>query len=268
VAAAGHGGAAVRWRLVPLLLLAAAGCRGSLSPLSNRLKVGQESYILFVADGEEHLGDIFASAPTGGATYQVTFTRLDERLPSLSPDGAVVAFLRSRAPGERAIGQLVLMNLLNGAERSATLPVDSVSALGWSADGSVVYLQTPTGRLRAAAPPGPFEVLPPEPADSAAADSALGIPLGDPPAGMVASCPADRGICARLSNGDVATLDSAGAGPFHWSGDSIGYEVAGDFVVRPLGGGRTRLIRWSTPPVHPRELTYFPGLARADTSRS
>src|SRR6267142_409397 len=63
--------------LTALALLAAgllAACRGTLSPLSNRLKIGEESYIVFSADGEDGLSDLFASPPSGSPTFQITFT--------------------------------------------------------------------------------------------------------------------------------------------------------------------------------------------------
>jgi hypothetical protein len=111
-----------------LLLVTLASCRGTLSPLSNKLEIGDESYFVFVADGEEGLGDLFAAAPVGGEAYQFTFTRLDERAPVLSPDGVVVAYLRSRRPGESAAADVVMMNLVNGVERSVEAP-SGISAL-------------------------------------------------------------------------------------------------------------------------------------------
>ncbi|MEO8139520.1 MAG: hypothetical protein ABI742_07745, partial [Gemmatimonadota bacterium] len=65
-----------------LLLLVA--CRGSLSPLSNKIEVGKEPYIVFTADGEGGVGDLFASPLQGETQFQITFTRVDERLPALS----------------------------------------------------------------------------------------------------------------------------------------------------------------------------------------
>lgn len=265
VAPAVDGGDAVRQPLLALLLLSAVACRGTLSPLSNRLKVGEESYVIFVADGEDGLGDLFASAPTGGTSYQVTFTRVDERLPALSPDGAVVAFLRGRAPGDSTSAQLVLLNLLNGAERRTELPLTTVSALGWSRNGSALYLRSTAGLLRAAAPPGDFTLVALPAADSADADSALAILLGDPPVGRLERCPAG-GLCARLDGDGLTLVDSTGTAPVHWSGDSAAYVVRGEYQVRPLAGGHNREIRWTHPLPHVRELTYFRGVARADTS--
>ena len=103
---------------LPLL----AACSGSLSPLSNKVKVGQEAYVILVADGEDGLGDLFASSTGGGVAFQITFTRVDERLPALAPDGVSLAFVRARAPGDTSELHVAVMNLLNGTERSLDLP--------------------------------------------------------------------------------------------------------------------------------------------------
>ena len=123
-------------RILPLgALLLAVACRGTLSPLSNRIEVGQEPYVIMVADGEDGLGDLFASSTAGGMPWQITFTRVDERLPSLSPDGISLAFIRSRAPGDTAVRHVAVMNLLNGSERQLPLPAAvRVEQLAWSMD--------------------------------------------------------------------------------------------------------------------------------------
>ncbi|TFG50583.1 MAG: hypothetical protein E4H38_03320, partial [Gemmatimonadales bacterium] len=130
-----HGGTgSMRLVLAGLVLLAA--CRGTLSPLSNKVEIGQESYIVFAADGEDGVGDLFASSPGGGTAWQITFGRVDERLPALSPDGVMLAFDRGRLPGDTTTRSVVVMNLLNGAERQVVAPgVLRPSAIAWSADG-------------------------------------------------------------------------------------------------------------------------------------
>jgi hypothetical protein len=248
-------------------LLALSACRGSLSPLSNRLAIGQDAYVVFTADGEDGLGDLFASAAAGGKVFQVTFTRLDERAPALSRDGAMLAFLRSRAPDDTTGMTAVVMNLVNGAERSISLP-HPPAAVAWSHDGTTLFFTTAAGIYQAPAPParGAAE---PVPADRrAAADSAFRVPLGDPAVGEALPCDAGPGLCARLANGATTVLSTTGVQPVWWGSDSVAYREEGEYVVRPLGGGRTRSLHWASGAAHPRDLTYFPGVATVDRGPS
>jgi WD40-like Beta Propeller Repeat len=250
----------VTGRLAPLLstlLLALPACRGTLSPLSNRLKIGEEAYVLFVADGEDGLGDIFASAPTGGKVFQVTFTRVDERAPALSPDGSMVAFVRGRIPDDTSQGTIVaVLNLVNGAERSYDVPA---SAVAWSGDGATLYFRTADGLQESPAPPAAPRLAAATGAAAAAADSALRVLLGDPPLGEARACADGVGVCAWLSGGDTASLSVRGEAPARWGADSVTYLEEGGYVIRPLAGGIPRELRWSTPVRHPRGLTYFGG---------
>lgn len=245
--------------LASLLVCALLGCRGTLSPLSNKLKVGQESYIVFVADGEDGKGDLFASPADGGKTFQVTFTRVDERAPALSPDGALLAFLRSRSAGDSSYS-LVVMNLLNGAERRTDAP-DGATAVSWSGDGSFVYLRAGSSLLTTPAPPGALSLKPVAQPQFAGADSSFQVIFGDPPLGQASPCDSGGGVCARLATGESLTLSTEASNPVRWSSDSVAYMEGGTFVVRPLAGGRTRTIRWSTDPKNPRGLTYFRGVS-------
>lgn len=240
-----------------LALMSIVACRGTLSPLSNKLKIGQESYFVFVADGEDGKGDLFASPAEGGNVFQVTFTRVDERVPALSPDGSILAFLRSRS-AEDSNSSLVILNLLNGAERRTDAPAGA-SAVAWSQDGTSILVRTPSGIGSTAAPPQPLALAPVSGAELAIADSAFRATFGDPPLGEVLTCSSGRGVCARLTSGDSLTLAPEGSQPVSWSSDSVAYLEGGAFVVRPLAGGRTRTIRWSTQVRNPRGLTYFPG---------
>ncbi len=249
-----------------LVLILLTGCRGTLSPLSNRLKVAEESYLIFVADGEEGRGDLFASPPASGTALQVTFTRLDERAPALSPDGATLAFLRSRTATDTAGVWLVFLNLLNGAERRVPAPAGS-SALRWSIDGSALLVHSSAGLFRTPAPPQPPLVAPLPDGDRPGADSLFRVLLGDPPAGEARPCADGRGVCAWLATGDTLPLSASGVEPLAWSGDSVGYFEGSDLVVRPLGGGRTRTIRWASGVEHPRQPTRFAGTrARRDSA--
>jgi hypothetical protein len=248
-------------RLFAMLLLLAGGCRGNLSPLSNRLEIGQEPYLVFTADGEDGSGDLFASKPAGGMTYQITFTRVDERLPALSPDGTMLAFVRSRAPGDERQWRLVVMNLLNGAERQVEADAPAPEAIAWSRDGSRLYARVGAMAMVTPAPPADLSLAEAAGRDRMAADSGLEVLLGEPPLGVAVPCEGG-GICARLGGGVVETITATGMTPARWQGDSVAYLEAGEFVVRPLAGGRTRVLRWSRSPGRPRELTMFPGPGR------
>ncbi|HEY7027033.1 MAG TPA: hypothetical protein VH438_05475 [Gemmatimonadales bacterium] len=228
-------------------------CTGSLSPLSHKLKIGEEPYVVFTADGEGGTGDLFASPVGGGTVYQVTFTRLNEHLPRLNPDGSMLAFVR----GDGSTAAVWVMNLLNGAERRVTEPGGAEpQGLAWSADSKTVYVKVANGVLAAAAPPAGPSVTSLEGQALAAGDSALAVLVGDPVAGEVVSCPSGAGLCVRLGD-ESQQLDSAGTEPVRWGADSVAYRVGDQFVVRPLAGGTTRALRWSKRLEHPRELTYF-----------
>lgn len=246
-----------------LLLLIA--CRGSLSPLSNRIEVGKDPYLVFTADGEGGLGDLFASPLLGEAQFQITFTRVDERLPALSPDGSMLIFIRSRRPGETGEVALVAMNLLNGAERRMALPADlHPDATAWSADGRRLYVRDGTRIVTAPAPPERGTFAPITAADRAAADSALAVLLGEPPRAMAVPCAAGAGVCARLADGSLATVTAEGSSPARWPGDSIAYLERDGWTVRPLAGGKPRALRWVRGPSRVRELTTFRGAARKE----
>ncbi len=252
-------------RIPVTLLLCVAGCRGTLSPLSNRLDVGEEPYLVFSADGEAGAGDLFASALVGGTPYQITFTRVDERLPALSPDGVMLAFIRARAPGDSSAAALVVMNLLNGAERRADLTeVGSVEGLAWSPDGATIYVRRGEAIFTLPAPPANGELVPVQPAAAAAADSAFRVFLGRPPVGEALPCPGGQGVCTRLGAGEVMLLDPTASSPIRWPGDSLAYLEHGEWTIRPLGGGATRMLRWTAPVGHPRSVSVFGGVRRGD----
>lgn len=249
-----------RWQAFPLLLTALVACRGTLSPLSNKLKVGEEPYLVFAADGEGGVGDLFASALVGGTPYQVTFTRVDERLPALSPDGVMLAFVRARAPGDTTAAGLVVMNLLSGAERRAGLDaVGGVDAIAWSADGGTIYLRRGEAIFTLPAPPAHGALTPVQPAEAARADSAFRVLLGRPAVGEAMACPEGEGVCARLGGAPPVPLSPIATAPIRWLGDSVAYLERGEWTIRPLGGGATRILRWTRPVEHPRSVSVFGG---------
>jgi hypothetical protein len=220
--------------------------------------VGQESYIVFVADGEDGKGDLYASPPEGGKAFQITFTRVDERAPALSPDGSILAFLRSRSTGDSSGASLVILNLLNGAERRTDAPA-SANGVEWSSDGGLLLVRTDSEILSTPAPPLPLTLTAVPQSQQPQSDSLFRVILGDPAVGEAVPCSSGAGVCARLASGDSLTLSTDGSLPVSWSSDSVAYVEGGMFVVRPLAGGRTRTIQWTREFGNPRGLTYFPG---------
>lgn len=237
------------------LLLGTAACRGTLSPLSNKIDAGREPFFVFVADGEDGLGDLFAAKPEGGTPFQFTFSRVDEALPALAPGGTMVAFIRTRAPGDTTPGSLVVMNLANGAERRVTLAGNPVDALAWSRDGATIYARRGEAIFTLPAPPATGDLAPVSPGDAAVADSAFRVLLGDPPLGEAVTCAGGAGICARLATGEVQPLSAMGTHPTRWPGDSVAYLEAGSWIVRPLAGGTERTIRFTRPVANPRAIS-------------
>ncbi len=230
-----------RFVLSSLLLGVVAGCRGTLSPLSNRIKVGEEPFVIFVADGEEGNGDLFAVPASGGTAFQVTFTRVDESRPALSPDGSVVAFARGGFQADAPVS-VALLNLVNGGERRIDLPQGAgVQRISWSADGTEIFIRTGAGTFASAAPPASPLLHAVPASDATIADSALTVLLGDPPFATAGPCSAGQGLCA-LGGSSETLLDPEGRDPLRWGGDSVAFFVDNSLVVRPLGAGRVRRV--------------------------
>jgi hypothetical protein len=236
-----------------LALLAA--CSGTLSPFRRHAVVGQDAYLVFVGDGPEGRSDLFGVRGDGGPVFQLTYTAVAELAPALSPNGAMLAFLRPRAPRDTLPGAVWVMNLLNGAERELPLPANAgrPERIGWSHDGRTIWVRAGAQDWRLAAPPAPPAPRPTGPAERAEADSSFGVFLGDPPFTRVVTC--DGALCARGDTGAPAPFAAGGRDPVRWGGDSVGDTL----TVRSLGPGRPRQVQWSGAPRRPRELTYFPG---------
>jgi hypothetical protein len=249
-----------------LLLTLLVGCRVSLSPVKNRVAVGVESYVVFDADGENGEGDLYIGAASGGTAFRITFTRVHEAAPALSPDGIMLAFIRGSHAADSAGYRIWVMNLLNGSEREipAFGPGAYPRRLGWSLDGTSLFVRTSRGDVRVAAPPADPESHAVSQIDKARADTLLSVPLGFPVVGVAADC--DSGICAFTPSGSQV-LTGTGRGAFRWGADSVAYFKGDEIEVRPLGGGTTRQIRWSGVPGHPRTATQFPGVGPTDQDR-
>ena len=243
-----------------LALIALTSCRISMSPLQNRMAPGEEPFAVFVADGEAGLGDLYAIRTDGGTTVPVTYTRVSETAPSLSPTGTALAFIREGVTGDPTSRRVVVMNLLNGNERvipSSDVPPDAVA---WSADAAILYIKADTEILAAAALPAGASVRTLEGLEVARADSAFWSLLGTPAFGRAVECP-EGGVCVLLPDGTRSVLAADGRGGVRWGSDSVGYFVGPDFVVRPLGAGRARELKLLPRRENPREMTFFPGPA-------
>jgi len=240
-----------------LMVAGIVACRVSLSPLQNRIEVGQETFVVFVGDGEGDQGDLYAVKAGGGSVYPVTYTRLHETRPALSPDGVMLAFLRGRRAGDSTDYRVVVMNLLNGAERVVFTGEEDRApvALGWHPSDRVLYVSTTGGVLEATVPPGPLTVT--AAADSAVADSSLSVLLGRPVFGRVSPCSTGAGMCVVPWSGSEQLITEDAADIVPWGGDSLAYVTGTRFRIRPLGGGRSRDLRWVDPPANPRLPTVF-----------
>ena len=232
-------------------LLALAGCRVSLSPLQNRIAFGQEPFLVFAATGEGRAGDLYAVKPAGGEIWPVTYTRVDERLPAIAPNGVGLAFVRR----VRGRDDVVVMNLSTGSERQALrLEADSVTGLAWRGQEELwVRTVGSAWRVTRAGEPAPHEV------PGAARDSAFLVLLGEPAFAAAGACASLAGVCTRGADGVEHLVAAEARDAARWGPDSVAYFVGDRLTVRPLGPGREREIRWHPVPAEPRAVSYFAG---------
>ena len=229
-----------RRHVVAGLVLAAAlpACR--LTPLMNRVAVGEEPFLVVSGEGPDGARDLFAVPAAGGTAYRFTFTRHVESAPALDPGGTVAAFIRQDT-GPGAERRLVVMNLLNAAERDIELPaIEGPVTLGWTRDGGQVVIRIGGSILSTPAPPAAMVL---SPADGApAADSALMTLLGEPVFARAHDCAGARGVCT-VAGDSAVVLAPSGHAPFRWGTDSIAWLEGDGVAVRPLGPGRGRMLR-------------------------
>lgn len=230
----------------------------AVTPLSRRILVGEEPFVIGVGEGSDSMTDLFAAPAGGGGFLRLTFTRAEERLPRLSPEGTAVVFVRREGRAENPRWTLVVLDLRTTAEHRAPLPPGTEAPVrtGWARDGSAVVFA------------GGYFTLAPDhdsltrvsPAQQPAADSATRELLGDPPAAMVGEC-AGGELCITATNGDTTRLGSGASGAIRWGSDSLGYFTSRGFEVRPLSTGSSRRPDWSGKPAVLRTLTHHPGRA-------
>ena len=209
-----------------------------------------------VGEGRDGRTDLFA-APAGGGTFiRLTFTRAEERLPRLSPEGTAVAFVRREGAVDDAHWTLVILDLRTTVEHSAPLPPGAGEPvrIGWAREGAAVVLAGGYFTLT----PERDSLTPLSQAHRPAADSATRELLGEPPAAMVGECAAGV-LCITAANGDTTRLGPGDTGAIRWGGDSLGYFTPRGFEVRPLSTGSSRRPDWSAKPVALRSLTHHPG---------
>lgn len=253
-------------RSLAAIALSLAACRG-MSPLTNKIEVGAEPFVVMVGESQDVQTDLFAVSAGGGEVTRLTFTRGAESAPALDPSGSAVAFLRRRPGQPEGTAWLVVMNLVNSAEREAMVPVALGTArrIGWSRDGRTLYLRADSGSALTPAPPAAMtlQALDSSDARRAEADSALTILLGDPPMARVESCALD---CISAASGKQCVVSATGErqelgptvrSPIRWGSDSLGYLEDDQLMVRPLAGGRPRRVMWVRSPKQVRELAYW-----------
>lgn len=243
-----------------MLLLATAGCRVSMSPVQNRLAPGQEPFAVFVATGEAGLGDLYAVRADGGVTFPITYTRVRELAPALSPAGTDLAFIREGIAGQPSSRQVVIMNLLNGGERIIPTGDSPPDAVAWSNDATRLYIRSGGATLVSPAPPAKSAPRLLDSTEAVHADSAFMVLVGTPAFGRIVGC-VEGGLCVVPADSAPSQFAADGRSPNRWGSDSVGYFVGTDYVIRPLGPGRARELRLTPPRSDPREMTYFPGPA-------
>jgi len=257
-------------RLLLALLAGTVACRDTFYPLKNRITPGTDAFVVFVADGQADAGELWAGQGSGGSVFQLTYTLSDEDAPALSPSGGVLAFVRAATPADSTARRVWFMNLVTGNEREMPVFPDSSVPLrlAFAADGNAIYARTTGGVWVLDAPPAPPLFRRATGADSAAADSALTIFIGDPAFARIGPCIAKVGsLCAFPPGQAEAPLQEGGVDPVHWGADSIGYFVGDRLLVRSGDGGRVREVKWIRVPLHPRHPTFAPAASPPPSGR-
>lgn len=237
------------WWLFPLTSCA-------VTPLTNKIAVGEEAFVIGVGEGPDSLTDLFAAPAGGGNFVRLSFNRAIERAPRLAPEGVRVAFLR-RAPASTQ-WSLVILELRSGAEQRAPLPPEAgePEVLGWSRDGQAVIVRA-QGYFQTVAPAGEL-ALARLTTDLGLADSLTGQLLGEPLRGKIEQC-RDGNPCILSATGELTLLGAGVTGAIRWGTDSVAYWSSGSFEVRPLAGGQRRRPDWQGRPAGLRDISYHPG---------
>jgi hypothetical protein len=239
-----------------LVLLA---CDPTLPPLRGQMEIGRDPYAVFVG-GSAPNSDLYAVRPDGGQPVAITFTTVAELRPALSPDGGALAFLRGASLRDSTPATVWIMNLLSGSERELVLPRNAGRPMrvGWESSGTSLIVESERGLYRINTPPAAADPRPVPADDRAAADSSLDVLLGSPVFARVVPCRSRDDLCVSGDSGP-ALLARGARDPVRWGEDSVAFFVGDVVEIRPLGRGRPRRLGWSSPPEHPRQMTFFPG---------
>ena len=232
----------------------------SITPLTNKIRVGEEPFVIVVGEGRDGETDLFAAPAGGGAFVRLTFNRPAESVPAISPNGGSVAFLRTSLGGPPAT-EVIVLDLHTNVERALLIPAGGgpPDRLGWSHDGATLFIHTPGGLFGGSAR-GSRRAEPVGASERQAGDSALTVLLGDPVFGKVIDCgEGETTLCVRAASGETTPLGPGARDPFRWGSDSVAYLNGEQVEVRPLGGGKTRRPIWKEAPAHLRSPTYHPG---------
>lgn len=232
-------------RLLGLVLVAGCG----ITPITNRLKPGEEALVVVAGEGIDGATDLFVAPAEGGQFHQLTFTRAVESFPKLSPSGTLLAFVRQ---GGEATVELVVFDLLRGSERTVRLDQMPVR-LGWFPGSDTVAVAGGSG-VAVAATGGPLVMA----AAGARADTMSYDRVGTPAFGSIRPCAAG-GLCVRSDAGEETTLAPGATDGCRWGDKALAYVRNGTIEVRPLGGGRVRQPTWTQAPAHLRQPTHHPG---------
>lgn len=243
------------------MVAALAGCGGALPPMRGEIEPGKDGYVVFVGGTGRAGGDLYAVSTGGGTPLELTYSAVGEMRPALSPDGGAVAFLRGASLRDTTPGTVWVMNLLDGSERQLRLPKGAPppDRVAWMAGGGGLVVRARDQLYRFDAPPAegrPGEVTG---LARAAAESALGVLLGDPVFARAIPCPAAGDLCVVGDTGSPTLLAGGARDPARWGPDSVGYVVGGAILVRPLGPGRERRVPMHGGPGSVRQITVFPG---------
>jgi len=232
------------------IALIVTGC--SVSPLTNKIKVGEEPFVVGVGEGSDGFTDLYAALAMGGNFFRLTFNRAEERHPRLSPEGTSVAFARRNTTAEP--WSLVVLDLRSNREAATPLPkaLGEPEAIGWSGDGSRVVVRG-TGSMVTPAPPLALWLRPVSLDSANWADSVISELLGDPPSARIGRC--EEEACV-IGGADTTRLAGV-TGPIRWGADSIAYMGSTGWEIRPLAGGRVRRPEWKLMPANLREMTYY-----------
>jgi len=223
----------------------------------NRIAVGEEPLVVFVAEAGDGSTDLFAVSAGGGPVHQLTYNRPVESHPAVAPGAAAVAFLRQPLRADSTGRVVTVMNLLNAAERELPLPDGAGAPLGvaWDEAGTAILVRTDRGTWRLVAPPGRGDPRELTGAEAARADTVLSVGIGDPVFALVESC-GEGGLCAVSAAGERQQLAVRGSMPFRWGRDSLAWFDQDRIEVRPLGSGRSRQLMWTLVPRQPRQASH------------